>query len=118
MTIEKDPNGLDQHALGAKTDAGKPMVAQILKMFARALWEVSRVGTHGALKYTLGGWQYVDDGINRYEDAQMRHKLKEWMGQEYDTELPVLHAAQDAWNALARLELILREKDKNSEKYI
>jgi hypothetical protein len=36
--------------------------------------------------------------------------MKEWMGEERDPELLVLHAAQDAWNALARLELMLRQK--------
>jgi hypothetical protein len=35
--------------------------------------------------------------------------------EEYDSDLPVLHAAQVAWNALARLELILREKEKEDE---
>jgi hypothetical protein len=113
MDHEKDPTGREQHDGGAKMDAGKPRVAMVFKAFARALWEVARVGTYGADKYCDFGWLEVPDGEARYNDAQMRHKLKEWMGEEMDTDLPVLHAAQDCWNALARLELMLRRKEED-----
>ena len=106
---EIDPNGVDQHEAGAKLDAGKPRVALVLKGFANALWEVSRVGTFGAEKYTPFGWKEVKDGEERYDDALMRHKLKDWMGERVDDELPVLHQAQVAWNALAKLELMVQD---------
>jgi hypothetical protein len=105
LVNEKDPTGRDQHELGAKVDAGKPD-ASLLGMFGKALLEVARVGTYGAEKYTRGGWQHVPDGINRYTAAMLRHFLQE-NDHEYDSDLPVLHAAQVAWNALARLELML-----------
>lgn len=112
---ESDPTGRDQHEKGAKTDNGKPQ-ASLLLMFGKALLAVARVGTYGALKYTRGGWQFVPDGINRYTDAMLRHVLEEHYN-EYDSDLPVLHAAQTAWNALARLELMLRKREeKKSEK--
>jgi hypothetical protein len=107
---ERDPNGVNQHDAGAKLDAGKPDCS-LLNYFGLALLEVSKVGTFGAEKYTRGGWQHVDNGINRYTAAMIRHWLQEKYN-EYDSDLPVLHAAQVAWNALARLELILREKEK------
>jgi hypothetical protein len=107
---ESDPYGKGQHEAGAKTDEGKPQ-ASLLLLFGKALRAVARVGTFGAIKYTRGGWQSVPDGINRYTDALLRHLLAENY-EEYDADLPVLHAAQVAWNALARLELILREKEK------
>lgn len=110
---EKDPNGIDQHADGAKTDAGKPD-ASLLGMFGRALLAVAEVGTFGAQKYTRGGWQHVSDGINRYTAAMLRHYFKEQQ-ERYDSDLPVLHAAQVAWNSLARLELILREAEENDK---
>ena len=110
--IERTPDGLDQHAPGAKVDAGKILADDILSQFPRALWTVCELGTIGASKYTLGGWQHVEDGERRYANAQMRHKLKEWMGEEIDEETEVLHATADAWNALARLELILRRQEK------
>lgn len=110
---ENDPTGRDQHEAGAKTDAGKPDLSLLL-LFGRALSEVGRVGTFGAIKYSRGGWQSVPDGINRYTAAMLRHVFAENDG-AMDTDLPVLHAAQVAWNALARLELMLRE-EKNERR--
>ena len=107
---EVDPNGIGQHELGAKLDNGKPD-ASLLGYFGKALLAVSEVGTLGAKKYTRGGWQFVSDGINRYTAAMLRHFLEENSGR-YDSDLPVLHAAQVAWNALARLELIIREAEQ------
>ena len=111
--MERDPNGKNQHEPGAKLDAGKLRAGLVLGGFARALQEVSRVGTHGAAKYTDNGWATVPNGINRYTDAMLRHYMDECMGEKYDRDLPgLLHAAQVAWNALARLELMLREGEK------
>lgn len=108
---ESDPDGIAQHEHGAKTDSGKPDCSLLL-MFGRALEAVAEVGTFGAEKYTRGGWQGVCDGIHRYTAALLRHLFKEHY-EEYDMDLPVKHAAQVAWNSLARLELILREEDKD-----
>lgn len=109
---ETDPNGLEAGEPGSKLDAGKPRVAMVLKGFARALWEVSRVGTIGAIKYCDNGWQTVPNGIERYADAEMRHKLKSWMGLEIDEDTEMFHLAQEAWNSLAKLELFLRKREK------
>lgn len=110
---ETDPNGVDQHAPGAKLDKEKPDCS-LLGYFGRALLEVARVGTFGAKKYTRGGWQYVDDGINRYAAAMLRHYFKEERG-EIDDDSGLLHAAHEAWCALARLELILRDRESKEE---
>lgn len=107
---EKDPNGLTPGTPGAKLDQGKPKAAQILGMFSRALWQVSLVGTNGAAKYSMGGWQFVEDGFNRYDDAGMRHFLKRGMGEEIDPDFNLLHLSHEAWNALAKLELYLRAR--------
>jgi hypothetical protein len=111
---EEDSHGIAQHETGSKLDKGKPD-ASLLLMFGKALRAVSEVGTFGAVKYTRGGWQDVPDGENRYTAALLRHLLKEHY-EEFDQDLPVLHAAQVTWNALARLELILRRKEKKNEK--
>jgi hypothetical protein len=50
----------------------------------------------------------VPDGINRYANALGRHIVNEAIEGDYDPE-GFLHAAQIAWNAMARLELILKE---------
>ena len=109
MTNEFDPNGVGQHDAGAKLDGGKPMAGRLLGMFSNALLAVAEVGTFGAKKYSVGGWQHVEDGINRYDDAGFRHWLKRHSGEEVDPETDMLHAAHEAWNALAKLELMIRE---------
>jgi hypothetical protein len=106
--MEIDPNGLSPKQAGAKLDAGKPKAAQILGMFAHALWEVAKVGTFGADKYSMGGWQSVENGEKRYADAAMRHFLKQGMGEDLDSDSELLHLSHEAWNALAKLELHLR----------
>lgn len=102
---EKDPMGFDQHAPGAKLDAGKPMASLLLDM-SRALKAVAEVGTFGARKYTRGGWLEVPNGKERYTDALLRHLLEE-SSSTTDKDSGLRHAAHAAWNALARLELEL-----------
>lgn len=97
---ETDPAGLTPDTPGAKLDAGKPKAAQILGMFARALWAVAEVGTFGAEKYSMGGWQSVPDGENRYADAGMRHFLKGAMGETTDPDSELLHLSHEAWNCI------------------
>lgn len=109
---EADPNGFKQNQAGAKLDAGKPD-ASLLLMFGKALAEVAAVGTFGARKYTRGGWQEVPDGVDRYTAALMRHLLKENY-EQIDSDSGLYHAAHAAWNALARLDLMLRERDNES----
>lgn len=107
--VESGPNGIKPHSPGSKDDAGKTK-AGILADFGLALMAVSEVGTFGANKYTRGGWQSVPNGVERYSDAAWRHLLKE--NQEpLDDESGLRHAAHMAWNALARLELMLRSVD-------
>lgn len=110
---ELDPNGKSAHSPGAKLDSGKNRPFLVLSGFSRALAEVSKVGTFGANKYSDNGWKEVPNGINRYGDAKMRHLLAECSGENFDSESTFLHAAHEAWNTLARLELILREREKS-----
>jgi hypothetical protein len=74
----------------------------------RALRAVIDVGEYGAKKYTVDGWQFVDAGFLRYTEAMYRHLLAE-NDLMYDEATDLLHAAHVAWNALARLEILLRE---------
>jgi hypothetical protein len=105
---ESDPNGIDPHGPGAKLDAGKLKAALVMGDFARALTEVIRVGTFGANKYSAHGWLSVPSGVDRYTDAMQRHFLTESKGEIMDPDSNIMHAAHLAWNALARLELMLR----------
>jgi hypothetical protein len=113
VTEEIDPTGRKASDPGAKMDGGKPM-AGLLGLFSRALTAVAEVGTFGAGKYTRGGWQAVPNGIERYDDAKWRHTLKGYQ-EARDPDSGLLHAAHEAWNALAKLELMLREKEEKTD---
>lgn len=111
--VEIDPNGKAQHEPGAKMDSGKaPIMQGVIQYFPRALQAVSMVSLVGAKKYAWKGWESVSDGFNRYSDALGRHLLAENTEGLIDNDTQQLHAAQVAWNALARLELKLRELEK------
>ena len=105
MGIENDPNGLNQHAPGAKMDAGKLRPNLVLSGFAHAIEEVVKVGTDGAAKYSDNGWKEVPNGEERYMDALGRHLLALQKGEEFDKLSGSRHLAHVAWNALAVMEL-------------
>ena len=107
---EKDPLGKDQHEAGVKLDAGKNRMALMLSGFANALTAIGEVTTYGAQKYTPDGWMTVDGGIERYSDAMMRHWFALQRGETIDAESGLDHMAHFAWNVLAVLELMEREK--------
>lgn len=117
--VEQDPHGIDQHKAGAKMDAGKPQLYRhLVAMFPRALTAVSQVSAVGEEKYTYMGWAAVPDGEARYREAGLRHLFAEACGEVVDqadqrmVERGITHAAQASWNALARLELMLKETEK------
>jgi hypothetical protein len=107
---------VDPHTPGAKLDQGKPRVALVLGDFPRALLAVCEVGTFGAAKYSDSGWLKVPNGIERYSDALGRHLLLESTGEILDPDSNLAHAAHSAWNALARLELMLRDCENPNDK--
>ena len=103
-----DPSKIGSGAI--KYDAGKPCAYRgLVQYFPRAAMAVAAVSTFGAEKYAWAGWEKVEDGVNRYSDAMVRHLFKEGMGEEIDPDSGLMHAAHTAWGALARLELMLRE---------
>lgn len=94
---------------GYKQDSDKVQPSLVLQDMARALLAVSEVATFGAKKYSPGNWLKVADGVNRYTNAMDRHRLIEAIDRN-DEESGLKHAAHVAWNALARLELMIREE--------
>lgn len=97
---------------GAKFDKGKAPVHSVLRYFPRAIEAVSRVSEHGAKAHGWDTWHTVPEGAQRYADAQIRHELELCKGSEEDGESGLSHLAHAAWNALARLELAMREEGK------
>lgn len=101
----------NSHAPGLKHDTEKPRHGLVLLDFSRALDAVSAIGTFGASKYTDHGWLTVPQGHERYTSALLRHLCAEGRGELLDPESSLPHAAHAAWNALARLELALRDAE-------
>lgn len=119
--IGTDPLGKGQHEAGAKLDKDKsPVFDGVLQYFPRALKAVADLSNWGATRYTWEGWRSVPDGFRRYSNALGRHVLNEKIEGPWDLDAlndpkypaEILHATQVAWNALARLELLLNEMDK------
>lgn len=110
-------NGADKSA--TKDDGGKPMVYSLfLAYFPRAIREVAKVSEYGMKKYNAKpetqGFRKVLDAKRRYADGLVRHLLDEVTdGPINEKDGGVRHAAQQAWNAMARLEIIL-EQEENS----
>mgnify|MGYP001567343827 CR=1 FL=1 len=114
MVLEEDPCGKDLKEPGTKADLGKPPVVRgCLHYFPRAISAIAELSAIGSKKYSWKGWATVPDGINRYGDALGRHELRiEDDFSRRDPNTGVLEATAVSWNALARLELILREQEK------
>jgi hypothetical protein len=96
-----------------KYDTGKsPIFKGAIAYFPTAISGVATVSNFGATKYAWSGWRHVDDGINRYTDAMVRHLVAEASGEVLDPESGLPHAWHVAWGALARAELI--EQSRNT----
>jgi hypothetical protein len=108
---------------GKKYDAGKPPAWQgVRQYFPRALLAVADVSRYGANKYNLAyndkNWARVADGFARYSDGLDRHLTGEFIDGPIDPESGCYHAAMAAWNALARLELLLIEEQKKKDEEV
>lgn len=98
-----------------KDDAGKaPIYRGGLAYFPNAIEAVASVSAFGARKYAWNGWLHVPDGLGRYTDALVRHLASEAKGETVDPDSGLSHASHCAWNSLARLELIIRNKNATS----
>ena len=101
---------------GLKYDQGKSRLGEMLIDFSDSLTLVAQVWAFGADKYAKSNWKYVDNGINRYTNAMLRHLIKEGPdGTAIDDESELMHAAHVAWNALARLHLIIKRQGEKGE---
>lgn len=92
---------------GIKYDDSKPRVAEMVIDFKESLLALCTVWEYGANKYSKSNWKEVDNGIDRYTNAMLRHLLSE-EDNLVDSESGLLHAAHIAFNALARLYFIVK----------
>lgn len=103
MTQEKN----NLHQTGVKDDATK-IQTDLLLDFGLALMAVADLATIGAKLYTKNGWKKVPDGITRYSAAMVGHLLRESF-EEKDPQTQISHTVAVAWNALAKLQLLIEE---------
>lgn len=96
---------------GKKYDGDKPRMSLLIDGCARALLAVGDVLTFGAKKYADHDWINVENGIERYTSALIRHMAAKGAGQEFDPESGLSHSAHVACNAVFILELELRKKE-------
>ena len=92
---------------GIKYDKQKPRIFEMIEDFKEPLIEVAKVWAFGADKYAKHNWAYVENAIDRYSNALLRHMLE---GDTKDDESELLHASHVAWNALARLYFIIQKQ--------
>lgn len=92
---------------------GKVRMDLVMQDMPRAIEALARVMTWalGEKGYKESDWLHVPDAINKYSGGMHRHDNKEKRGQEFDDESGLEHAIHTAWNAMARVELILRKKE-------
>lgn len=97
---------------------GKNRIELVDKGFPNALWEVARLMTKAqdVKKYKDHDWKNLSSDV--FSSAASRHRMKHNMGELYDDEFEaegfmILHKANEAFNVLAELELLLT-KEKNA----
>lgn len=105
---------------GKKYDAGKaPVFRGFIQYFPRAIKSVSMVSAFGAKKYNVAyeevSYQKVDEGYGRYSDADARHLIEECIN-PVDADSELEHAQMHAWNAMARLEMLLKGRETSNGK--
>lgn len=101
---------------GKKFDGGKSPVYQgFVQYFPRAIRAVADISAFGAKKYNVPfedqNWARV--AVGQFEDAMARHTLDHAKGEVDAQDSKLKHLAHRAWNAMATLELALREEEKN-----
>ena len=97
-----------------KYDEDKIRPSLIITDMNHALDQVIRVAEFGAKKYGEQSWLTLENGYQRYTDAMLRHLLSQSRTM-YDSDSGMMHDAHIAWNALARLELKVRDAVLNRQ---
>ena len=96
-----------------------PVALGCILRFPRAVQEIAKVSVFGCQKHQapMGSMGYVDvpDAENVYREAESRHLVAEAIeGPVNKQDGDLLHKAQKAWNALADLEVYLRNREKDN----
>lgn len=87
---------------GQKHDDGKPRYDLLPPI---AIDEMAKVMTFGAEKYAPDNWRCVDNAVERYRAALLRHSFAMLSGEELDPETGLPHAAHAMCCAAFLVEL-------------
>jgi hypothetical protein len=103
---------IDYTTAGKKENKGKPQLSLLFTQFPKALEAVAKCSEYGHLKYEdtdvdYLNYQRVKGGSKSYADAGLRHRLYKKGTTDIESQLP--HAYHVCWNALAELELLIKE---------
>lgn len=107
-------------ALAAK-QAKAPVAGGVVQLFPRSMHILAMLSKAGADKYgtTVSTIQFLDTpgAYELHTDAMVRHIVDEALeGPVNHKDGGALHAAQAAWNALARLEVFLKNVEEPNGK--
>jgi len=108
--IEVNDRSVKSYFCGKKENKNKPQLSLLFKQFPQALEAISKCSEYGHEKYKKTdsdylNYQRVEGGSKTYADAGLRHRLEQ--GNDLESGLP--HQYHIVWNALAELELWIRE---------
>ncbi len=93
--------------IGVKNDQDKPMLELIPPSL---IFAVGDVLTYGAKKYAPNNWKLVDNAIERYKGALLRHLFAYLDGEWLDSESGLPHLHHVAANVAFLIELERRDK--------
>ena len=113
---DPDPKPKKKMADATKEKYNKPQPFQgVIARFPRAILAIAAVSVDGTKKHKVPlsdqSYRDIPDAVNVYGEALCRHLLREQIEGEVDPEFGHLHAAHAAWDALARLEILLIDKE-------
>lgn len=92
---------------GVKYDEGKLRFDLVP---INAVTELAKVLSFGAAKYAPNGWQKVEDPINRYYAALLRHLFAWRAGEKIDPESGLSHLSHVITNVVFLLEFELNKE--------
>ena len=93
-------------------------ISVLFKQFPRALTAVAEASAYGHNKYRetdkdMLNFTRVDNAESRYRGALMRHERDRYTDGYLDSESNLPHIYHKAWNALAELEMHLKDQKVN-----
>jgi len=97
---------------GIKYDSDKP---RMYLLPPKAITEVSKVLTFGAIKYDEDNWKELDNLQKRYTGGALRHIFASMGGEDLDCETGYYHEAHAICCLLFKLEAKLNEARSKEE---